>query len=303
MGGRGLATACLLLALVVGMACKNTTLDLVDPKPFDASPIGGAGNDGARTDAAGGHGGGVGGAGSVCSGRPAIDAGAEANFSQGLLVYYPCDQVTGATLPDFSGSNNKATLATGSGSTGGTSFATVAGRGALVLNKASEGHAVLPAGLLAGACEMTVATWVFINSNAVWQRIWDFGTDDKVYMFLSTEGVPGLFLRFAISTNGNIEAGGSEQSVNGQAALPTGTWKHVAVVLGPNGALLYLDGVQVGAEPTVTLRPADLGSMPNNYIGRSNFAFDPYLDGAIDEFRVYDRALSPREIRTLASTW
>jgi hypothetical protein len=75
----------------------------------------------------------------------------------------------------------------------------------------------------------------------------------------------------------------------------------VAVVLGPAGASLSVDGVQVGASSAVTLRPADLGSTLNNYVGRSQWSADPYLDGAIDEFRVYDRALAPSEIQTLAA--
>jgi uncharacterized protein len=39
----------------------------------------------------------------------------------------------------------------------------------------------------------------------------------------------------------------------------------------------------------------------NNYIGRSQFSDDPYLDANIDEFRVYNRALSPDEIQALAN--
>jgi hypothetical protein len=48
------------------------------------------------------------------------------------------------------------------------------------------------------------------------------------------------------------------------------------------------------------LRPSDLGDTGNNFIGRSPFASDPYLDGQIDEFRIYNRVLSPVEIGGLA---
>jgi hypothetical protein len=74
----------------------------------------------------------------------------------------------------------------------------------------------------------------------------------------------------------------------------------VAVVLGVAGALLYVDGVEVGRSASVTLRPADLGAMSANYIGRSHFP-DPYLDGSIDDFRIYDRALSAAEIQALVA--
>ncbi len=118
-------------------------------------------------------------------------------------------------------------------------------------------------------------------------------------MFVATTNNLTHVLRFTISVNGN--ASGAEQIVDGLAPLPTLAWHHVAAVLGSTGAVLYLDGVQVGANAAVTLRPADLGNTLNNYIGRSQFSADPYLDGDIDEFRVYDRALSAAEIQALAT--
>ena len=36
-------------------------------------------------------------------------------------------------------------------------------------------------------------------------------------------------------------------------------------------------------------------------LGRSQYPGDPYLDGDIDEFRIYDRALSPDEVQALAN--
>ena len=38
-----------------------------------------------------------------------------------------------------------------------------------------------------------------------------------------------------------------------------------------------------------------------NYIGRSNWATDLLLVGRVDEFRIYDRALSARDVTTLYS--
>ena len=234
-------------------------------------------------------------AGSICTGRPGSDAGAD--VSQGLVAYYSCDQATGATLPDLSGNNNNATLVTGTGGTGGTSFAAGKTGNALVLTAANDGYAALPAGILANACEATIATWVNIKTQFNYQRVWDFGWNSTVYMYLTTSDAVGM-PRFGISIAGN---GSHEFGIDGLAALPVGEWHHLAVVLGPSGIILYVDGHPAGTSASITLRPADLGSTPTNYIGRSQFTADAYLDGAIDEFRVYDRALSPREIQTLAS--
>ncbi|HSB02319.1 MAG TPA: LamG-like jellyroll fold domain-containing protein [Anaerolineales bacterium] len=42
-----------------------------------------------------------------------------------------------------------------------------------------------------------------------------------------------------------------------------------------------------------------LGSTTQNWIGRSEYSSDPYLNGAIDEFRIYSRALSAAEVLAL----
>jgi hypothetical protein len=57
--------------------------------------------------------------------------------------------------------------------------------------------------------------------------------------------------------------------------------------------------VQVGTNTAMTLKPSSLGSTTQNWIGRSMFSADPYLDGQIDDFRIYDRALSAAEVQAL----
>ena len=54
---------------------------------------------------------------------------------------------------------------------------------------------------------------------------------------------------------------------------------------------------EVKATANVTIKPSDF--KPNkNYIGKSQFA-DPLFNGLIDEFRVYNRALSADEIKAV----
>ena len=77
------------------------------------------------------------------------------------------------------------------------------------------------------------------------------------------------------------------------------TWKHVAIVLGSGQSHLYVDGALVTNTSTITLRPADLGTIDYAFLGKSQFGADPYFDGKIDEFRVYNRALSAAEIQAL----
>jgi hypothetical protein len=275
--------------LAIGLCACHVAPDTV------ASFYGGAGTGGAGTS--GSDGSTTSDAGSICTGHLGIDAGTDAGLSQGLVAYYSFDQATGANLPDLSGNNNNATLVTGTGGAGGYSFAPGKVGNALVLAAANSGYAALPAGILADACEATIAAWVNIKTEANYQRVWDFGWDETVYMYLTTSDAAGL-PRFGISIAGN---GNNEFGIDGKTALPVGEWHHLAVVLGPSSVDLYVDGQPAAASASIALRPADLRSTPNNYIGRSQFSADAYLNGAIDEFRVYDRALSPQEIQALAS--
>ena len=101
-------------------------------------------------------------------------------------------------------------------------------------------------------------------------------------------------IRFAIKVNNS-----SEQRIDGQAALPTGGWHHVAVTLNGSTGTLYVDGAQVGINTAMTLKPSDLGATTQNWIGRSQYSADPYLDGRVDDFRIYNRALTASEVMHL----
>ncbi|MNC65700.1 hypothetical protein D3C75_1160160 [compost metagenome] len=48
----------------------------------------------------------------------------------------------------------------------------------------------------------------------------------------------------------------------------------------------------------MTLKPSSLGNTTQNYIGKSQYG-DPNLDGAVDDFIIYSRALSASEITSL----
>ena len=89
--------------------------------------------------------------------------------------------------------------------------------------------------------------------------------------------------------------------------LSTGVKYHVVYTLDhndtdggtkPNGTgRLYLNGASVGsAEIATFLDSASLNDV-NNWLGRSQWG-DPLYDGLIDEFRIYNHALTPSEVTT-----
>jgi hypothetical protein len=88
------------------------------------------------------------------------------------------------------------------------------------------------------------------------------------------------------------------------ATIPIGQWKQAALVISgdTNSEVLYLDGVEVARNSNLSLKPSDIYDASKDfsgYIGKSFYSGDPYFSGAIDDFRIYNRALSASEIKTI----
>jgi len=156
----------------------------------------------------------------------------------------------------------------------------------------------LPIGsAIASMSDITVSTWAnFSNLGGGWQRLWDFGNDAQINMFVTPRMGTNGSLRFAITIAGS----GAESNITASGTLPTG-WHHVAVTIDSASMtmMLYQDGKLV-AEGLTSVVPSDLGETAENFLGRSQYAADAFYFGSLDEFRIYDRALSLEEIMFLA---
>jgi hypothetical protein len=205
------------------------------------------------------------------------------------VVWYQFNQSSGTTVTDSSGNGRHGSLVNGPTWVTGQS-------GNAVNLDGSNDYVSMPTGVVNGLNNFSIATWVRLDTISTWSRIFDIGTGMTVNMFLTPQNGATNAVRFAITTNGN----GSEQQISGSSALPTGTWTHVAVTKSGNTGTLYVNGSVVGTNNNMTLSPSSLGNTNQNWIGRSQYP-DPYLDGQIDDFRIYNRALSGSEVSTLAS--
>ncbi len=152
----------------------------------------------------------------------------------------------------------------------------------------SNDHVTLPAGAIGNGAGFTFEAWVnFATTPTYWSRIFDFGAGTSSYLFLAPRSYPDATLRFAIRFNG-----GAEQIIDAPTAPLTG-WHHYAVTLSKSGSTvtgrLYLDGVEVGSNPAMTLLPGDLGALTQTWLGRSQHP-DPYPAATFDEVRLWDVA-------------
>jgi enterochelin esterase-like enzyme/fibronectin type 3 domain-containing protein len=168
--------------------------------------------------------------------------------------------------------------------------------GQLVLSAGSQQYVSLPAGIVSSLSNCTVMAWVNLASASGWSRIFDFGNDTNTYIFLTPQNGSSGTVQFALTTGG----GGAEQQINGNSTLSTGALHQLAVTLNSGTGILYVDGAAAGTNSGMTINPSSMGSTVNNYLGKSQYA-DPYLDGSLDEFRIYNVALSSAEIAATAA--
>lgn len=140
--------------------------------------------------------------------------------------------------------------------------------------------------------QMTVATWMYWNGGEVCQKIFDFGCGEDRYMCLSPK-TDKRTLRFSIKNKGEEEF---IETISNYALMRN--WVHLAVTIGENKVTLYVNGEEVASSSSINIRPTDF--MPFlNYIGRSQFDTDPLFNGSIDDFIIYNYALSSEEIKAL----
>ncbi|WP_138754449.1 immunoglobulin-like domain-containing protein [Paenibacillus sinopodophylli] len=203
----------------------------------------------------------------------------------GIVAAYTFDETSGTTASPTAASSNqtKANLVNGAAWTTGHTG------GAVDLDGVND-HVTLPNGILNGLNDMTITTWVKQDTLKKWGRIFDIGIGTNNYIFL-TASTDGDATRFVFKN------GGAEQIATVSPAQQIANeWVHYAVTLSGSSAIMYVNGVEVARNNSVTIRPKDLGNTLLNYIGRSVFSADPYMDAKIDDFFIFNRSLGPAEV-------
>jgi Concanavalin A-like lectin/glucanases superfamily len=187
----------------------------------------------------------------------------------------------------------------------------------------------LPNGVFTNAVDtgtfgaVSLEVWFTTQQNRGWAEVYSFGHNDAGNAGEGMSSGGGSYAAL-IPTAGDApndfrattrdQTAMAESYVNHDApltALPVGVKQHVVFVLDhndTNGGVnlngterLYLNGNPVGSNAIATfLDSVDLSDV-NNWLGRSQWG-DPLYDGSIDEFRIYNTALTPGEVTTSFAT-
>ena len=198
--------------------------------------------------------------------------------ASGLVGWWNFDEGSGTTAADSSGNNNTGTLIN-------SPTWTTSGRinGALTLNGTNQ-YVDVPysSSIDLTGTNLTIAAWVNISAvNGDYQAI--FGKDFQ-YRLLLGANLSSFLFQINSSTNAFS---------NTFAALTFRTWHHVAVTYNGTTVNFYLDGQNVGSV-AMTQSITSTGVYDAG-IGNS-FTSYYFLEGSIDDVRVYNRALSAKEV-------
>ncbi len=203
-----------------------------------------------------------------------------------LITNLKFDESSGSVAEDSSGNGWRGTLL-------GNPKHVPGHQGNAILLDGLDSYITLPTGIVSNLEDFTITAWVNLDALSPWSRIFDFGTGSTSYMFLTP--FDGNGLHFAINS------GSGEQAITSSKPLPLGQWAHVALVMKQGVGILYLNGEEIGRNASLPISPKSLGKTTENYIGKSRFP-DAGLKGKLDDFRIYDNALSPSELSALAKS-
>jgi hypothetical protein len=221
----------------------------------------------------------------LVSGLLGLSTVVRADITNGLVAYYPFN----GNANDESGNGLNATVQGAVLTTnrfGITNSAYYLG-----------GSAYLRLPTLSFGSNFTISAWFSYDtfSGRQWQRVFDFGNgagiDNIILCQPSNTNRIGFELDNGVGGNTRIE-----YAVN----LQTGRFYHATCVFSNAADMrLYLNGhVPAQAQIAVIYRQ---GNRTNNFLGRSNWGSDSLLKGALDDIRIYNRALSSDEVDELYS--
>lgn len=161
------------------------------------------------------------------------------------------------------------------------------------------GFATLPGGLISSYSQVSIEFWAsFSDLNPVWTRVFAFGDQDGGGNQRS--GLDYCHYAGGNWQNLNFSTGTSGVYANNPGGLNGQTNVHVTIVVDPSGnRMFYYNGTAVASNPGVnggSVPPLSAISDTFCLIGKSLYDIDALLEGSIDEFRIYQGAITPSQV-------
>ena len=201
----------------------------------------------------------------------------------GFVAHFTFEQDSFGTVLDVTGHNVRANLYNGA----------VVKNHNLQLNGVNQ-YMNLERGILEGQSAFSMMCWVKPRTFRNYARIWDFGKDEDNFMLMSFyKSKPKPIFQFRLD-------GSYKTEVEPEFKFPLGVWTHVAVTHSGQYVEFYFNGKYLSSEE-VEWKISDLGSTPNNWIGRSEFDHDEYLNASLGDFRIYRNRLQANDIFRIAT--
>ena len=141
----------------------------------------------------------------------------------------------------------------------------------------------------------TISVWVYPIKCQSYAKIADFGTGQDTYNIIlgfSTNSVYQLDVYFY--TNGYIKVYLSPYT------LSSYIWYFITVTFDSRTTIIYVNGKSVGSM-TISYWVPENVTRNQSYCGKSNWNGDGYSSSYVDQFQIYNRALSQSEITYLMS--
>ncbi|MBK8001206.1 MAG: hypothetical protein IPK15_21465 [Verrucomicrobia bacterium] len=144
---------------------------------------------------------------------------------------------------------------------------------------------------------LTVSAWVWAEARPTWASIvknWPGGNASHFHLGLQDS---------AGDLSNYIRQNNADLGLREGTPLPIASWQHVAFVLDANTERLYRNGVAVASGPyTGTLpNPTSAALIIGARLLSGSATGDSHWQGKIDEVAIWNRALSPTEIESLAT--
>lgn len=205
-----------------------------------------------------------------------------ASIQNGLIAFYPfCGNANDVSGNGFNGTVNGATLTTDRFGTANSAYA-FNGSNAFISVTGNE-RFVSP--------RMTISTWVLFNQ---------MSSQGLQYLVLGNSSNTAWSCTYRAPNNSNNlrrNQGCGLRDHDWAVNYSPNTWYHVVYVITDTAISSYVNGTFISSQPSSPFQSGCSSYILN--IGLDAFSFPEYLNGKMDDIAIWDRALTPCEVRQM----